>query len=136
MTTLQQAIANLQRTEANSGYPDVDHFCQALDFCPMGWNETFSARCKSYWLERWMCTDTMVGTAVVYVDDTPVALFVQTGRKSTPYIRFIGEEGAEVMRKLLASLQSKGHYDVCDVHARIPDFSDYSKYPQYAKQAL
>jgi hypothetical protein len=72
MTTLQQAIANLQRTEANSGYPDVDHFCQALDFFPMGWNETFSARCKSYWLERWMCTDTMVGTAVVYVDDTPV----------------------------------------------------------------
>ena len=95
MTTLQQAIANLQRTEANSGYPDVDHFCQALDFFPMGWNETFSARCKTYWLERWMCTDTMVGTAVVYVDDTPVALFVQTARKNTPHIRFIGEEGAE-----------------------------------------
>lgn len=135
--TIQQALSRLDRTAANQGYPDIDHYCTALSMHPVGWNIEFDKRCTSYWLECWLCTDTMVGTAIVFVDNEPVALYVQTARRNTPHIRFIGEAGADKMRQLLIDVMPKGNYEVCDLQSQIPDFADTrGTMPQYKSSLL
>lgn len=68
------------------------------------YSQLFSKRLVSYWLTRWMCTDTMVGLRVIYFDGEPAGLYYQAARKSTVEISYLNKDVANEIRQFLLSL--------------------------------
>jgi hypothetical protein len=51
-----------------------------------------------------MCTDTIVGLAVYYYNNGPVAISTQTARKSDEILKFIDLNKAKIIKDLIQSL--------------------------------
>ena len=66
--------------------------------CFCGYSVEFSKRMREHWVESWVCTDTVVGYSVFFLDRTPVAVSIQRGRKSKKEIQFISEEAYDLVR--------------------------------------
>lgn len=60
---------------------------------------------KKYWIHPWYCTDTWVGLSVYYFDDKPLAVSLQTARKSGEEVDFVSLEVAETFYNFIVSLK-------------------------------
>lgn len=81
-------------------------------------------RLKSYWLGRWLCTDTHVGYRMYFLDDEPVAMTVQTGRKSNENFHWFSQELAIKVRDYLLTLMDDigdPTIKVCDINQDLGD---------------
>lgn len=109
---LSELIHKVDRSERNSSSADIDDFSRALDLddC-MGWHEEFDKRVKGYFLIRWYCTDTWVGYRVYFMDDEPVAISSQTGRKSDEEIEFVSLEAAQKVKDFIKSLEGEEEFN-------------------------
>lgn len=90
----QEAITKLDRsrdTEAN-----VDVFCRLFGMNELGWSAEFNKRVKANYIESWLCTDTTVGTAIVFFDHQPIAVTVQTARKNGVELSFLNVPGIHI----------------------------------------
>lgn len=109
---LSELIRKVDRSERNSSSADVDDFSRALDLDDrMGWHDEFDKRVKGYFLIRWYCTDTWVGYRVYFMDDEPIAISSQTGRKSAEEIEFVSLEAAQKVKDFIKSLECEEEFN-------------------------
>jgi hypothetical protein len=101
---ISEAISKLDLTKGQPTH-DIDSFSQALGFRDsVGWSDEFSARVTCYSVQDWMCTDSIVGTFIYYMDGAPVAVSIQTGRRNDKEVFFLSKEAAQKMREFIQSL--------------------------------
>lgn len=102
---MRDLILIVDRSENNTTEPDIDDFSSALNLdCHFGWDEKFCKRVVGYWLIKWYCSDTWVGTRVYYMDDQPVAYSNQSARKSDEFIYFVSLEAANKVKGFILEL--------------------------------
>jgi hypothetical protein len=83
----------------NGGALDDEHY-DAVD-------ET--GRVKKYAVREWLCTDQYVGLYLYLVDDEPVCLMHQTGRKCYPDWSFLSDETFQIVRQLFDDYRPPDH---------------------------
>lgn len=99
---LSDVIHRLTRSKENEAYPDINLFASELNVSGVpGWSEKFNERMTGWYVHSWCDTDSQVGNAVYFFDDTPVAVGIQNGRKSTESLRFINNNAADSVRDFL-----------------------------------
>lgn len=60
-------------------------------------------RVKSFWLGKWICSDTEVGHRLYFFDDKPVAISIQNYRRDEEHFFWFEEEDALKVREYLLS---------------------------------
>jgi len=108
---LKDIFENTLKTDANSNYADIEEFASALGLPYTSWDDRFSERVKGYWVAPWYCTDEYVGMAVYFLDDKPLAVSMQTGRKSSPEYEFYSHEAAKACINFILELQGELEYN-------------------------
>lgn len=101
--TLQEALRRVDKTKPEEA--EVNAFCRALGIDCLYWNEEFNRRVKLYFIDSWICTDTWVGTGIVYFYDEPIAIQSRDARKSSFELTFFNRNGAERLRRFMIELQ-------------------------------
>jgi hypothetical protein len=125
---LRDAILKVNKSKENTTSADIDTFSQAVSVdAYMGWNEEWDHRVTGYWLIRWLCTDTWVGTRVYYLDGKPVAVGHQSARKSDELIEFTDRVAAEYIRNLILKLHNTGEpeFSLLDQEEDVPDVYNF-----------
>ena len=96
---LKHIVANICKEQWNSRSVDSDPFIEYLSISSDGdWNK-LQTRLNFYYFASWYCTDSYVGLGVYYLDDQPVAISSQTGRKSDENIEFVSIEAAKKLKQ-------------------------------------
>jgi hypothetical protein len=127
---ISEAISKLDLTKGQPTH-DIDSFSESLGVLDhLGYSEEFSKRVTCYSVQDWLCTDTVVGTFVYYMDGLPVALSIQTARKTDKEIWFLSKEAAQKMREFIQSVMPD-HYEpeIVSLDEELPDFSETHNYP-------
>lgn len=75
-----------------------------------------TGRVKRYAIREWLCTDTHVGLYLYLVDDEPVCLMYQSGRKSYPEWTFMSEEATRKTKVLFDECKPANEYEVTGVN--------------------
>jgi len=78
-------------------------------------------RLKAYWIGNWYCTDSYVGYRMYFLDDEPVAVSTQTGRKGDEDFEWFSKELALKVRDYLISLMQK---DKDELNIKLCDIND------------
>ena len=89
-------------------------------------------------LKQWYCTDTWVGIDVIYLNNHPVAVTNQIGRKWDVNIYFLSEEAKNSVKDYLISLynnQEEGYVDYLTEDDLNEEMGDYFKI-EYASEVL
>lgn len=88
-------------------------------------------------LKQWYCTDTWVGIDVIYLNNHPVAVTNQIGRKCDVNIYFLSEESKNSVKDYLLSLYSnqQDYSDYLTDDELNEEMGDYFKI-EYASQVL
>lgn len=124
---LRDAIEKLDRSDKNKSHANIDHFMSALDMSNyLGWDERFEEKVQMYWIQSWLCTDMMVGTAVYYMDGELIAFSHQTARRSNCEVYFVSENAAKKVRAFLATLIDEQRNDpqIISLDTEIPDYTE------------
>jgi len=114
-------IANkIDKSQKNESYVDIEDFSSEFDF-EFGFNLQ-QDRIKCYWIGNWYCTDSYVGYRMYFLDDEPVAVSTQGGRKSNEEFEWFSKELALKVKNYLVSLMSEElHIKLCDINDDIGD---------------
>ncbi len=100
---LKDIIANVDKSEKNSDYVNLEELANEV-----GINQWLSTpddcRIKSYFFFKWYCTDTYVGGRVYFLDEKPVAVSWQSGRKCSEVFEWISQELFNEVHKYIVSL--------------------------------
>lgn len=123
---LSELIHKVDRSERNSSSADIDDFSRALDLpTHIGWHQDFDNCVKGYFLIKWYCTDSWVGYRVYFMDDEPVAVSSQTGRKSPEEIEFVSLEAAQKVKDFIKSLDPDDEFtpSLADMDLDIPELT-------------
>lgn len=119
-----EIVKRIRKTKNN-----VHHYCEddlansfgIHDSIP--WEQCHT-RLKGYWLYSWTCTDTTVGTSLLFLDDEFVGYTQQMARKSD--VRYVWEsaEAARNVRKFLYDLveDDEDCFDIWDPEQDIPEY--------------
>lgn len=99
-TTLRELISKVDKSKESS----FDWGKLSSEFNIDGLYHSDDPRLKAYALQEWLCTDTLVGTYVHFLDDEFVFISIQTARKSDVHYNFISIEAAYKVREYLLSL--------------------------------
>lgn len=82
-------------------------------------------RLKCYWIGNWYCTDSYVGYRMYFLDDEPVAVSTQQGRKCNEGFEWFSRELAIKVRDYLISIMPKQedelNFKLCDINEDIGD---------------
>jgi hypothetical protein len=89
---IAEIIKKLDKSEQNKGFPKWDKFSNLFDFYFEPNYEKFENELASYFFAKWYCTDTWVGGRVYFLNNEPVAISSQLGRKSEEKIQFLSME--------------------------------------------
>lgn len=65
---------------------------------------------KCYWLKTWLCTDTWVGYKAYFLNDEPVAISEQLGRKDYETFSWMSKKSYDDVVKFLKSLEVEDEY--------------------------
>lgn len=120
---LREVIERVRQTEDNSAAPRLDEFCAALDVEEFSsFDAEFDLRVKGYYLKKWLCTDTFVGTVVWFFDGVPAAVSHRPARKSDTQYALVSEEKARELRKFILALRDRDRLepDILDLEGEIP----------------
>lgn len=71
------------------------------------WSEDFGKRMRMYSVYSWVCTDTVVGMFVYFLDNQPVAVSTQTARKSDREVKFLSKEGYLFVKEVVATFMNE-----------------------------
>jgi len=114
-------IANkIDKSQKNESYVDIEDFSSEFDF-DFGFNLQ-QDRIKCYWIGNWYCTDSYAGYRMYFLDDEPVAVSTQGGRKSNEEFEWFSKELALKVKNYLVSLMSEElHIKLCDINDDIGD---------------
>lgn len=119
---LGDMIKRVDRSEANYTEAYLYDFCEVLDIQDyVGKYDEFSNRVKGYYLSKWLCTDTWIGTIVYYMDDIPVAVSAQYARKNEKDIYFVSKETAAKVKEFILTLVESPEVPLCDLEEEFED---------------
>jgi len=97
-------IANrIDKSPKNESQVDTMEFSSELNY---EFDYVNQDRLKAYWIANWYCTDSYVGYRMYFLDDEPVAVSLQPGRKSNETFEWFSKEMALRVRDYLISLMS------------------------------
>lgn len=128
-----EAIQKVDRSDKNSTNAKIEEFCQELSINEYSWwSDEFDQNVKGYYLVKWHCTDTWVGTVVWFFKDKPVAISHQNGRKSETRYSFIDKECADELRNYILSIipKEEPHYNILDINSTIDDIYNVTFFSQ------
>jgi len=116
-------IANkIDKSEKNESYVDTDQFSSEFNY-EFDWIK--QDRLKAYWIGNWYCTDSYVGYRMYFLDDEPVAVSIQKGRKWPEEFNWLSKELALKVREYLISIMPKKeddlYFNICDINEDIGD---------------
>jgi len=115
-------IANkIDKSKKNESQVDTMEFSYELNY---EFDYVNQDRLKAYWIGNWYCTDSYVGYRMYFLDDEPVAVSMQTGRKSNETFEWFSKESALKVRDYLISLMSDDNelnVKICDINRDIGD---------------
>ena len=63
-----------------------------------------NTRLKSYWVKKWLCTDSDVGRKLYFFDDKFVATSNQSGRKNPEYFAWVSKKDFNEVKNYMLSL--------------------------------
>ena len=88
---VQQAldILDAKGDAVPTDFADVDAFMYEFGINEIGWSEKFNSRVTAKYIETWLCTDTYVGTAIVFFDGCALALTKKDCRKCDTHVFFL-----------------------------------------------
>lgn len=96
---LIDALKNVDRSPQNKAWVDLDILTSAIHiegFYDMP--REFEERVQSYWLIKWLCTDTWVGLQAIYFDGELIGATWQASRKGDQTIKFTCADCARKLR--------------------------------------
>ena len=106
-------IANkINKSEKNESYVDTDQFSSEFNY-EFDWIK--QDRLKAYWIGNWYCTDSYVGYRMYFLDDGPVAISSQMGRKCNENFEWFSKELAWKVREYLISIMPKVEEDELNI---------------------
>lgn len=93
---LLEALKNVDQSEQNSTWIDAEEIYKSLGIDPWECERPadFEDRLKQYWLVKWYCSDTWVGTTAIFLDGELVGMTRQVARKSDTDLDWISREAA------------------------------------------
>jgi hypothetical protein len=87
-----EAIEKVDRSESNSHYVDLDELFSEFELPAVCLKEEPNHQLSAYWLIVWNCTNTWVGTSVLFLNDEPVAIRQMSCRKCPVCFHWISKE--------------------------------------------
>lgn len=119
---LIDVINNIDKSKQNESRVDTYDLGRELNVDIEWVNQD---RLKSYWIGNWCCTDSYVGCRVYFLDDEPVAVSSQLGRKCDETFEWISKEAALKVREYLFSLIVEEEYEfigpLCDLNEDVEE---------------
>lgn len=115
---IKELIYNVDRTNTRfQEYLDIESICSELSI-PLETsfdieNEYYQLkeqdkdRLKAFYLAPHYCTDSFVGVSVLFLDETPVGIITQIGRKCEKKYQWISKDLAKDSREYLLSLKKE-----------------------------
>jgi len=103
---VKDMINNVLKTKENEeNYIDIVSIAEELGIFEYGYGE--NSRLKAYWVSRWLCVDTHVGSQVYFLDDTPVFITIQIARKSSKCFYWVSKETYKQVKEYILSLYNQ-----------------------------
>lgn len=91
----------------NQGHPNWDNFAELFGTWFDYDYDKFTDKLKAYFFAKWICTDTVVGGRVYYLDGEAVAVSWQSCRKGDEEIEFLTSEAADSVRELMLDCRTE-----------------------------
>lgn len=131
--TLREALAKLDTRVVKSEDPNLWEFAAALNrnYGGLAWDPEFDKRMRAYPIRVWMCTDTMVGIYVYFLDGELVAVSCQSARKSSKTYRFVSDEAWTKIHNLLRSLDKDSADEIHALDEALPNYAPNPGSPHY-----
>lgn len=106
---LLEALKNVDQSEDNSQWVDVEELCRALgiDSWLAERPEDADTRLKRFWLKKWYCSDTWVGITAIFFDGELVGMTEQVARKADMDFTWVNRESADKVWDYLRPKLSK-----------------------------
>jgi hypothetical protein len=108
--TLKELVLKVDTNPLNESYVNWEGLSALLGVYGLQWSD--DTRLKTYWLSRWMCTDTYVGIKVYMLDTLVVAVSSQPYRKSSEEFIFVSLDAAVDVKNYLLSLLSTDDLEI------------------------
>ena len=96
-------VKRIDKSKGNESYIDIVELGEELNV-ECGYVE--QDKVKAYWIGNWYCTDSYVGYRMYFLDDEPVAVSSQIGRKYDETFEWFSKELALKVRDYLISIMS------------------------------
>ncbi len=110
---LREIINNLDKSKENSDWINLEEFANEF-----GINQYMSPpddiRISAYYFLKWYCTDSYVGGRVYFLDDKPICISWQKGRKGDEKFSWISQESYEQTHKYILSLVEQDNKKTID----------------------
>lgn len=130
---LRELIYSVDKTNSNRAPTHYEKFCEELEI-PINWGSEihtlFENRVEAFYVRKWLCTDTWVGTIVYFFDTAPLAVSTQLGRKCNIYFAFVDNERAQKFKDFLQTLSPKKEIPLLDLNEEVEEFYSVSFYEQ------
>lgn len=111
---LKQEVVHVDK-----GVQDLEDFlyCFGLYDSDFDWHrhEEFDSRAELRFFRRWYCTDTWVGSGLLYIDGSLVAIFSQTGRKSDCNYKWLSKDAKILAKSFANEFMKDGELELSDV---------------------
>lgn len=101
----------------------IPDFVKHFELSSFDFEYTEQNRLISYFFGSWYCTDTYVGYRAYFLDDKPVAVSTQSGRKMSEDIEWVSEEAYHAVKKYVMTLKIEPDpiINTCDLDEEIGD---------------
>ena len=112
----------IDKSKENEPYIDIVELGEELNV-ECGYVE--QDRVRAYWIGNWYCTDSYVGYRMYFLDDKPVAVSIQQGRKCDETFEWFSKELALKVRDYLISIMLNNteefNFKLCDINEDLGD---------------
>lgn len=130
---LLEMMLLVDKSEDNKASAAYEGFCNFFNIeCDWQQYDAFENRVQAFYLRKWYCTDTWVGTVVYLLDNEVVAVSNQEGRKCPMVFEFVNKPSAIKLKTFLLSLVPEEEVAVINPDKEVAEF--YTVY--YCNQLL
>jgi hypothetical protein len=120
--TFKEIAEKIDKSEKNRDWIDFDHLFYEFNI-PETYvddDEIRTKRLTAYWIGRWLCTDSWVGYRMYFLDDEPVGVSTQKGRKCEEGFEWFSDEAANKVKDFLYELYKANN----ELRINITDIND------------
>lgn len=107
---LRDIAKNIDKSKENQDEVCIPDICEELNINYCGWIDQERLIC--YWIGNWYCTDSWVGYRMYFLDNEPVAVSTQNGRKSDEQFEWLSEEVFCKVRNYILSIIPKEELNI------------------------